>query len=44
VGVPRAGTDEVAALSGPFGNSTQQEQAGGIVPADLPTLIRPERG
>ena len=44
VGLPRASAAEVAALSGPFGNSTRQEEAGGIVPSELPTLTRPGRG
>ncbi|MEE8146031.1 MAG: NADH-quinone oxidoreductase subunit B [Longimicrobiales bacterium] len=44
VGAPRADAEEVAALSGPFGSSTQQEQAGGILPSDLPTRTRPGRG
>lgn len=44
VGAPRASAEEVAALSGPFGNSTQQEEAGGILPSELPTMTRPERG
>ena len=37
-------TAAVAALSGPFGNSTQQEEAGGILPSERPTMTRPERG
>ncbi len=44
VGVPRANADEVAELTGPFGNSTQQEEAPGILPSELPTMTRPERG
>ncbi len=44
VGAPRASAEEVAALSGPFGNSMQQEEAGGILPSELPTTTRPERG
>jgi NADH-quinone oxidoreductase subunit B len=44
VGAPRATAEEVAALSGPFGNSTQQEESGGILPSELPTATRPGRG
>ncbi|MCH7563868.1 MAG: NADH-quinone oxidoreductase subunit B [Gemmatimonadetes bacterium] len=44
VGAPRANAEEVATLSGPFGNSTQQEEAGGILPSERPTMTRPERG
>jgi NADH-quinone oxidoreductase subunit B len=31
-GRPRASAAEVTALSGPFGNSTRQEQSGGVAP------------
>lgn len=33
VGRPRAGAEEVAALSGPFGNSTQQDHPSGLLGA-----------
>ena len=36
VGIPRAGADEIAALSGPFGNSTQQDELSSLAQTSRP--------
>ena len=40
VGRPRSGDEEVAALTGPFGNSTGQNRVSGLVQTDR--ISRPE--
>jgi NADH-quinone oxidoreductase subunit B len=42
-GRPRAGVEEVRALSGPFGNSTSQERTSGEAPAPLPEAAEARR-